>query len=168
MKLPETLNILIITVSDRASDGEYEDKSGPAIASLLNEHMQESRFKHTIDREIIPDDAARLERILSSGYLKYNLIFTTGGTGIGPRDITVDVVSPMLEKEIPGIMELARVKYGMEKPTAVLSRGVAGIIGKSLIFTLPGSVRAVHEYMSEICKILDHTIYMQYGVDIHH
>jgi molybdopterin adenylyltransferase len=168
MKLPETLNILVLTLSDRASIGEYEDRSGPAIASLLEECLRASRFRYTIEREIIPDDATRLKRILSAGSSTYHIIFTTGGTGIGPRDITVDVVSSMLEKEIPGIMELIRVKYGMEKPNALLSRSVTGIIGKSLIFTLPGSVKAVHEYMTEICKTLDHMIHMQYGVDVHH
>ena len=106
--------------------------------------------------------------LISSASQNYHLIFTTGGTGIGPRDITVDTIAPMIEKEIPGIMEMIRVKYGMEKPNALLSRGIAGIIGKSLIFTLPGSLKAVNEYMKEISKILEHSIYMQYGVDIHH
>ena len=64
-------------------------------------------------------------------------------------------------------MEFIRIKYGTEKPNALLSRGVAGIIGKSLIYTLPGSVRAVEEYMTEILKTLKHTIYMQYGIDSH-
>ena len=86
----------------------------------------------------------------------YNIIITTGGTGIGPRDITVETVTPMLTKEIPGIMEYIRIRYGTEKPNALLSRGVAGIIGKSLIYTLPGSVRAVEEYMTEILKTLKH------------
>ena len=97
----------------------------------------------------------------------YNIIFTTGGTGIGPRDITTDTVRPMLSKEIPGIMEFIRVKYGMEKPNALLSRSLAGIIGKSLIYTLPGSVKAVDEYIDEILKTIDHTVMMQYGIDKH-
>jgi len=168
MDLPETLNILIVTLSDRASIGEYDDRSGPAIVTSLDDCLRKSRFKYAIEQEIIPDDATRLKRILSTGSSTYHIIVTTGGTGIGPRDITVDVVSSMLDKEIPGIMELIRVKYGMEKPNALLSRSIAGIIGKSLIFTLPGSVKAVHEYMSEICKTLDHMIHMQYGVDMHH
>ena len=73
----------------------------------------------------------------------------------------------MLDKEIPGIMEMIRMKYGIEKPNAYLSRGVAGVMGKSLIYTLPGSVKAVNEYMTEIVKTLDHLFYMQYGIDIH-
>jgi molybdopterin biosynthesis enzyme MoaB len=95
------------------------------------------------------------------------MIFTTGGTGIGPRDITVDVISSLLTKEIPGVMEFIRVKYGAENPAALLSRGKAGISGKSLIYTLPGSLKAVDEYMSEILKTLKHTFLMLYSVDAH-
>jgi molybdenum cofactor synthesis domain-containing protein len=97
----------------------------------------------------------------------YNIVITTGGTGIGPRDITVETIRPLMTKEIPGIMEFIRIKYGAEKPNSLLSRGIAGVTGKSLIYTLPGSVRAVEEYMNEIVKTLKHTIYMQYGVDKH-
>src|SRR5664280_1908714 len=114
---------------------------------------------------LIPDDFSMLKELLEKGSSFYNIIITTGGTGIGPRDITVDTVKPMLSKEIPGIMEMIRVKYGMDKPNALLSRSVAGIIGKSLIYTLPGSVRAVDEYMDEIVKTLTHTIMMQHGID---
>ena len=73
----------------------------------------------------------------------------------------------MLSKEIPGIMEFIRIKYGTLKPNALLSRGVAGILGKALIYTLPGSLKAVEEYMDEILKTLQHTVYMQYGIDKH-
>ncbi len=108
-----------------------------------------------------------MSEILSEASSVYNLIITTGGTGIGPRDITVDVVKPMLKTEIPGIMEMIRVKYGSEKPNALLSRGIAGILGNALIFTLPGSVRAVNEYLDVIIPALHHAVYMQYGVDVH-
>ena len=108
-----------------------------------------------------------MQKANKSGTDVYNIIITTGGTGIGPRDITIETVAPLLTKEIPGIMEYIRIRYGTEKPNALLSRGVAGIIGKSLIYTLPGSVRAVEEYLTEILKSLKHTIYMQYGIDSH-
>jgi molybdopterin biosynthesis enzyme MoaB len=77
------------------------------------------------------------------------------------------VVKPLLDKEIPGIMEAIRMKYGAEKPAALLSRSVAGVMGKSIIFTLPGSVRAVNEYMNEISRSLMHLVYMLHGLDIH-
>jgi molybdenum cofactor synthesis domain-containing protein len=96
-----------------------------------------------------------------------DFIFTTGGTGIGGRDITVETVSGLLDKQIPGIMELIRVKYGMDKPNALLSRGVAGTMGKTMVYTLPGSVKAVTEYMKEITKTMDHALFMLHGIDQH-
>lgn len=167
MTLPEKLEILIITLSDRAFRGEYEDLSGPIINQMVQGYFEPTDFKYSVTNVIIPDDAEELKNILNISGKDYNIIFTTGGTGIGPRDITVDTVKPLLSMEIPGIMEFIRVKYGEEKPNALLSRGVAGIIGSSLIYTLPGSVNAVKEYMTEILKTLNHTIYMQYGIDSH-
>jgi molybdopterin adenylyltransferase len=167
MNLPDKLNVLIITLSDRAYRGDYEDRSGPAIKLRLSDFLTSAGLDYSLDTRILPDDAGMLGELVKSASLTYNIIFTTGGTGIGPRDITVDTVKPLLLKEIPGIMEFIRIKYGLEKPNALLSRGVAGIIGKSLIYTLPGSVKAVEEYMVEILKTLKHTIYMQYGVDAH-
>ena len=73
----------------------------------------------------------------------------------------------MLDKEIPGIMEMIRMKYGAEKPNALLSRGVAGVVGQSLVYTLPGSVKAVQEYMTEILKTMQHLIFMLHGIDAH-
>jgi molybdenum cofactor synthesis domain-containing protein len=167
MNLPEKFEILIITLSDRASRGEYEDLSGPKVREKITEFLTTTSWSFNVKMELIPDDAAILREMLIEAGDVYNIILTTGGTGIGPRDITIETVKPLLTKEIPGIMEFIRIKYGTEKPAALLSRGVAGIIGNSLIYTLPGSVRAVEEYMTEILKTLKHTIYMQYGVDKH-
>ncbi len=167
MNLPEKLEILIITLSDRAYKGEYEDLSGPRVSELVQEYFEPLHISCLVTEVLIPDEAEELKSILTLSGSNFNIIFTTGGTGIGPRDITVDVVKPLLTKEIPGIMEFIRVKYGTDKPNALLSRGVAGLIGNSLIYTLPGSVRAVNEYMEEILKTLNHTIYMQYGIDAH-
>jgi molybdenum cofactor synthesis domain-containing protein len=167
MNLPDIFEVLIITLSDRANKGEYEDLSGPKIREKITEFFTTTSWSFNVKMELIPDDAALLRELLNEAGNAYNIILTTGGTGIGPRDITTETVRPLLTKEIPGIMEFIRIKYGTEKPAALLSRGVAGIIGKSLIYTLPGSVRAVEEYMTEILKTLMHTIYMQYGVDKH-
>jgi len=167
MNLPDKFEVLIITLSDRAFRGEYEDLSGPRINEIISSFLSAVNWKHSVKLILIPDDADLLrEQLLSAGD-SYNIIITTGGTGIGPRDITVETVTPLLKKEIPGIMEFIRIKYGSEKPNALLSRGVAGIIGNSLIYTLPGSVRAVEEYMTEILKTLKHTVFMQYGIDKH-
>ena len=161
MKLPEKLEVLVITLSDRAYKGEYQDLSGPRIKELVTEYLTSTGWDHNVHNNLIADDGVILKKLLNSASDFYDIIITTGGTGIGPRDITVETVSPLLSKEIPGIMEFIRVKYGMKNPGALLSRGVAGIMGKSLIYTLPGSVRAVEEYMTEILKTLKHTIYMQ-------
>jgi molybdopterin adenylyltransferase len=167
MNIPDKFEVLIITLSDRAYKGEYEDISGPRIKEIISEYLISLNWEFAIKTTLIPDDESILrEMLLTSGKI-YNIIITTGGTGIGPRDITVETVTPLLKKEISGIMEFIRVKYGTDKPNALLSRGVAGIIGKSLIYTLPGSVKAVEEYMAEITKTMKHTIYMQYGIDTH-
>jgi len=98
---------------------------------------------------------------------KFDIVITTGGTGISPRDITPDIVKTLLDKEIPGIMESIRMKYGQQKSAALLSRSIAGVMGHSLVFTLPGSVRAVNEYLEEITKGLKHMIYMINQIDSH-
>ncbi len=165
---PKIYKALVLTLSDRASAGEYEDRSGVRIKELLEKHATESGILIAIQHVIIPDDASLLTfHLQQAGEEHADFIFTTGGTGIGPRDITPETVKPLLDKEIPGIMEMIRFKYGQEKPNALLSRGVAGLMGSSLVYTLPGSVKAVNEYMEEILKTLNHLVYMQYGLDVH-
>ncbi|MCO5261525.1 MAG: molybdopterin-binding protein, partial [Lentimicrobium sp.] len=156
----------VITLSDRAASGEYEDRSGPRAVQILEEYFAGLGWKAEIGRSVIPDEAALLRQEID-GAKNADIIITTGGTGIGPRDITVDTVKPMLDKEIPGIMEMIRQKYGSEKPNALLSRGIAGVKGMSLIYTLPGSVRAVEEYLSVITPTIRHSFYMLNGLDLH-
>ncbi|HPG32794.1 MAG TPA: molybdopterin-binding protein [Lentimicrobium sp.] len=163
---PKIFKVKIITLSDRASTGEYEDRSGPKIMQLTEAFFAENKWKVQIERLVIADDAAQLQAEVNKSETA-DIIITTGGTGIGPRDITVDVIKPMLQKEIPGIMELIRMKYGAEKPNALISRGVAGVIGNTLIYTLPGSVKAVEEYITEITKTIRHSIFMLHGLDVH-
>jgi len=165
---PKIFRIKILTLSDRAFRGVYEDKSGPYTEKLLTEFFKKDHRKYEFSTSILPDDKEKLKAFFQSPELgKYDLVFTTGGTGIGPRDITPDVVRPFLEKEITGIMELIRVKYGMIKHNALISRGVAGTMGKTMIFTLPGSLKAVNEYLSEITGILNHSFRMIHGIDAH-
>lgn len=167
MTFPDKFEVLIITLSDRAYRGEYEDLSGPKVRVIVEDFFSFAGWLSNVKLTLIPDDSEMLKEILVSSGNKYNIIFTTGGTGIGPRDITVETVKPLLTKEIPGIMEFIRIKYGTQKPNALLSRGVAGVIGQSLIYTLPGSVKAVEEYMEEIINTLRHTVNMLYGIDKH-
>lgn len=166
--LPKIINIRIITLSDRASAGEYADKSGPQIQTLATNFFSGIKRLTAIENRLIPDDAEQLTNEIRLAIAEgSDVIFTTGGTGIGPNDITPETVRPMLDKEIPGIMELIRVKYGMEKPAALLSRSIAGVSGKTLIYCLPGSVKAVTEYCNEILPTIEHSIYMLEGLDSH-
>jgi molybdopterin adenylyltransferase len=167
LSFPYEIEVLVITLSDRASRGEYENLSGPRVSIMVREYFQSQEIKCSVTEVLIPDDAEELEEIINVSVAGYNIIFTTGGTGIGPRDITVDVIRPLLTREIPGIMEYIRVKYGSQKPAALLSRSVAGLIGKTLIYTMPGSINAVNEYMSEILKTILHALEMLYGIDTH-
>ncbi len=166
--IPRIYNVLIITLSDRASRGEYADRSGPRIEQLLTSFFDAEGFKFQIDKKLISDDDAELTVILNDARHKnYDIVITTGGTGIGARDITPDTVRPFLDKEIPGIMELIRFKYGSIKPNALLSRAIAGVMQSTLVYTLPGSVKAVEEYISEIIPTLRHSIYMLHNLDAH-
>jgi molybdenum cofactor synthesis domain-containing protein len=165
---PKIYKLMVITLSDRASKGIYEDKSGPRTMALMEDFFGKQNWKNQVTYHIIPDDEYNLRMLLQQSVDEgYDFVITTGGTGIGPRDITPEVARTVIEKEIPGIMEMIRVKYGTEKPNALLSRGVAGVAGKTIIYTLPGSVKAVNEYMAEISRTLKHTIFMLHGLDNH-
>jgi len=165
---PQTFTAKVITLSDRAFNEEYSDRSGPLLVKCLESFFEKNSWVFEIEHCLLPDDKEILAEEINEACLAgTDMIFTTGGTGIGPRDITVDTVQEMLQKEIPGIMEHIRIKYGAKAPNALLSRGVAGVRDESLIFTLPGSVKAVNEYMAEIEKVLKHTIFMLRGLDMH-
>jgi molybdopterin adenylyltransferase len=165
---PKVFSVRIITLSDRASQGEYEDMSGPRIKELLEEFFILHSSFFTFHYSLIPDDPDQLKALLTqANQEKTDLIFTTGGTGIGPKDFTPEVVRPFLDKEIPGIMEMIRIKYGTVKPNALASRSIAGVMQQSLVFTLPGSVKAVNEYLDEILPAINHLVAMLHGIDLH-
>lgn len=163
----KTIRVAIITLSDRASAGIYKDLSAPLIEQYLDEHYKQKPIILEKERYLLPDNANQLRNLLTDLRSKTDLIITTGGTGIGPSDHTPDVVKELLSREIPGIMELIRVKYGMQNPAAALSRSVAGMMEQCFVFTLPGSPKAVHEYMSEILLNIDHLFRMRNGSDQH-
>ena len=165
--IPKVFKVHIITLSDRASRGVYEDLSGKKIEELTTDFFVKIKRKSEIQRTLIPDDATALEQLIKDSVNHFDIIITTGGTGIGPKDFTPDVVKPLLEKEIPGVMDMIRIKYGQQKPNALVSRSVAGVIGQTLVFTLPGSIKAVDEYMTEITPMLEHLIYMLHSLEFH-
>jgi molybdenum cofactor synthesis domain-containing protein len=166
--VPYQLKAEIITLSDRASQGVYKDLSGPKVFQLLSAQLKKKHRHFTINTTVLPDDKTGLKNKLQDCIdQNVDIIITTGGTGIGTKDITPEVVKPMLDKEITGIMELVRVKYGMKNPNAVLSRSLAGVTGKTLVYVLPGSVKGVTEYMAEIMPTLEHSLRMLHGIDAH-
>jgi len=165
---PKEFRCKVITLSDRAYAGEYEDVSGKVIVKMLEEFFEQKERKYKVKYELLPDNKEKLEKSLVEEIKnETDIIITTGGTGIGKRDITIETMKPLLEKEIPGIMEYIRLKYGTEKPNALLSRSIAGVNNNSLLFALPGSAKAVKEYMTEINKSLEHMVYMLHGLDLH-
>lgn len=166
--IPKVYRIKVITLSDRAFHGIYADKSGPLIEKLTGDWFKNQNYLCETSRVVIPDEKELLEKELQNAVNKnYDVIYTTGSTGIGPRDIAPDIIKRFMDLEIPGIMDLIRLKYGAEKPNALLSRSVAGVKNKSLIFALPGSTKAVNEYLTEIHKILMHSFLMLHGIDSH-
>ncbi|HBZ66785.1 MAG TPA: molybdenum cofactor biosynthesis protein [Bacteroidales bacterium] len=150
----------IITLSDRASSGEYIDTSSVDISGYVKQYFEDKNIEYSIGYTLIPDDADKLRELIYyfTRTTQVEVIFTCGGTGVGPRDITPETVTPLLDKTLPGVMELIRVKYGLTNPKATLSRGIAGIINQTLIFTLPGSPKAGREYCEVIMPLLKHAV----------
>lgn len=166
--IPKTYQISIITISDRASAGIYEDRSGPLAAQILSGFFADQQLKYKLTSHILPDEPEQIENLLlKSCNESADIIITTGGTGIGPKDHTPEVIKRIIDKEIPGIMDYIRAKYGAEKPKALLSRSIAGVKDKTLVYGLPGSLNGVQEYLEEILKSLMHTLYMLHGLDLH-
>ena len=145
---------VVITLSDSVATGFKDDTSGQAVADALD-----AAGIRVVGREVLPDEPAELVVALERWLLQRpEVIVTVGGTGVGPRDHTPDTVRPLLTMEIPGIMEAARA-YGMTKtPYAMLSRGVAGLIGTTIVITAPGSRAGATETMEAIVVALRHLI----------
>ena len=152
------MTIAIITVSDRASKGEYEDLSGPEIERILLEHHPSAAVR----RCVVPDVPAVIKAAFE-GQAEVDFIITTGGTGIGPRDITPEVTSEYCDALLPGISEVLRSESYRETPQAMLSRGVAGIKNRTVIVNFPGSVKAVRLCTHLLVPIMEHAVDMVRG-----
>ena len=148
----------MVTVSDRAAGGEYEDRSGPAVAGVLRECLEEVE----IASSIVPDDAGRILEELLAG-LEYDVVLTTGGTGISPGDVTPEVTESFCRRMVPGIAEALRAASMEQTPAAMLSRGVAGIRANTLVVNLPGSVRGAEFCARELAPVLPHALAMMRG-----
>jgi molybdopterin adenylyltransferase len=150
------LKIGIVTISDRASTGIYEDKSGKEIEKFLNENI-ENEFE-TIYR-LIPDEFDKIVKTLKELVeKKCSLILTTGGTGPAPRDITPEATKKVIEKELPGFGELMRMHSLKYVPTSILARGTAGVVKNSFILNLPGNPKAIKENLEAVWAAIPYTV----------
>ena len=156
---PETLRIAVITCSDSISGGISVDRSGEIIVEHLAKHKLSVEVK-----EIIADEFDTIQttakNLINQGF---NLILFTGGTGLSSRDVTPDAISPLIDRDVPGVMEAIR-NYGQQRtPYAMLSRGIAGFAGETLIITLPGSPRGAEESMHAIFPYILHVFRVKEG-----
>ncbi len=158
------IRAVVITVSDRASAGAYADESGPAAEAALRDAPAFADRPLEVGRRLVPDEreriAAALRDALDEGA---DLVVTTGGTGLALRDVTPEATLDVVDREIPGLMEMVRRESARLVPTAPLSRAVAGQRGRSLVVNLPGSPRAVRECLGLILPLLPHALAMARG-----
>ena len=160
----EGIRAVIITISDACSKGEREDLSGQALFELLPE------FGATIvDRKVLSDDPGPIVESLTQFARRQdvNLILTTGGTGLGPRDNTPEATRRVIEREAQGLSEAMRAETLKHTPMAMISRGVSGICAGTLIINLPGSPKAVSENFAIIKPVLTHAIDLLEGRTAH-
>ena len=153
----------VLTISDGASRGYRVDTSGQLIETTLTE--QGLRLRH---REVVPDDTALITGWLRRWAPHVDLIVTTGGTGLGPRDVTPEATLQVIERPVPGLAEALRAETRLKTPLAALSRGVVGILGRCLVVNLPGSPRAVGEYLEVLLPVLPHALETVRGATSHH
>ena len=159
------MNAAVITVSDKGFAGKREDISGPLVADNLR-----AMGASVLEQIIVPDEEeqiiATLTYLADSGDL--DVIITTGGTGLAPRDRTPEATLQVLDRLAPGLAEVLRFEGYKKTPFAMLSRGVAGLRGKCIIINLPGSTKAVRDGMEALKDILPHAIQMAQGEDLEH
>jgi molybdenum cofactor synthesis domain-containing protein len=144
--------VLVITASDRAASGERADVSGETVA----ERLRGMGFE--VERRIVPDDRAEIERALVDGATAFALVVTTGGTGLTPRDVTPQATAAVLDYEVPGLAEAMREAGRRSTPMASLSRGTAGVRGRTLIVNLPGSPKGASESFDAIAPVIPHAL----------
>lgn len=142
---------VVITISDRSADGSRADTSGPAVIESLPD--LDASLVH---REIIPDELERIRDGVARWIDRADLILTTGGTGVATRDVTPEAILPLIQKHLPGFGEVMRLRAFDRTPMSILSRGGAGVSGKTLIIWLPGSPKAVMECIEWLAPAIRH------------
>jgi molybdopterin adenylyltransferase len=153
----EALRVAILTVSDKASRGEREDRGGPAIREALE---QVGLRAEIVDYRVVPDDQDVIAEALihAAGRSDVDVVLTTGGTGLAPRDVTPQATLSVIEYKVPGIAEAMRAESRRITPAAMLSRGIAGVRNRKLIVNLPGNPSGVRETLAVIAPALPHAV----------
>src|SRR5258708_10791945 len=154
------LTAFVITVSDRVAAGEAEDRSGPAVAEALRRHG----FEIT-GAAVVSDDVAAITAAVREAVAAASLVATTGGTGLGPRDRTPEATAALGDFLVPGVAEAMRSAGSASTPMAILSRGVAAAVGRSLVLNLPGSPVGAVESLDAVASVLPHAIAVLAGGD---
>lgn len=158
--LPEGATAAVVTVSDRSHGGLRHDSSGPLLATLL----ADLGFAVS-EVVVVPDEAPRIAEAVREASASHDLVVTTGGTGLAPRDVTPDAVRPLLDREVPGIAEALRLENRSAVPTTILSRAVAGTVGTTLVVTLPGSTGGVRDGVAVLAPVVGHAVAQLRGGD---
>jgi molybdenum cofactor synthesis domain-containing protein len=154
------IKAVVLTISDSCATGQRDDVSGQTIVDILNQNKFD-----VCEKKIVADETRTITRELIhfSDKAELDVVFTTGGTGLGPRDVTPEATIAVCEKMAPGLAELMRLKSLEKTPNAALSRAAAGIRKETLIINLPGSPKAVRECLDAILDILPHAVKMMHG-----
>jgi molybdenum cofactor synthesis domain-containing protein len=142
----------VLTVSDRVSRGEAADRSGDALEALLRADG------HEVVRRLVPDEADRIAAAIEELAAVAAVVLTTGGTGVAPRDVTPEATRTVVEREVPGIAEALRADSAAKTPHGLLSRGVAGIAGRTLVVNLPGSTGGCRDGYAVLRPALEHAV----------
>jgi molybdenum cofactor synthesis domain-containing protein len=152
----------VITASNRAAAGVYDDRSGPVIVQWLRE-----RGFDTPDPAVVPDGDPLADALREAVATRVDVVITTGGTGISPTDTTPEITRRLLDYEVPGLADAIRAAGAPAVPTAVLSRGVAGVAGRTLVVNLPGSTGGVRDGLAVLADVLQHAVDQLHGHDHH-
>ena len=148
----------VLTISDKGSRGERPDASGDLVAKMLHDSSIS-----VLTRRIVPDEAPLIASALRDLARSHDLVVTTGGTGVAPRDVTPEATREVLDRELPGFSEAMRIEGLKKTPRSIISRGVCGVLGSSLIINLPGSPAGASDSLSVVLPAVPHTIEMLKG-----